>query len=77
MASEFFSKIPCVFVPGNHENYSDDDKILLNSTFQLYNLSINLATGFQFVDTYIIPFDPFNVAFKLENDSAPYDALSK
>jgi metallophosphoesterase superfamily enzyme len=33
MAQEFISKIPCVFIPGNHENYSEDDKILLNSTF--------------------------------------------
>lgn len=22
MAEEFISKIPCVFIPGNHENYS-------------------------------------------------------
>jgi metallophosphoesterase superfamily enzyme len=30
MAEEFISQIPVVFVPGNHENYTPDDQLLLN-----------------------------------------------
>lgn len=67
MAEEFVSKIPCVFVPGNHENLSDDDKLLLSSTFNLYGVNIDLATGFRFGSAYILLFDPYNfVYFKNE-----------
>ena len=30
MAEEFISQIPIVIVPGNHENYTPDDQLLLN-----------------------------------------------
>ena len=30
MAEEIISKIPVVIVPGNHENYTPDDQLLLN-----------------------------------------------
>lgn len=63
MAEEFLSKIPCVFVPGNHENLSDDDKLLESATFNLYGVDSNLATGFKFGSAYILLFDPYNFVY--------------
>lgn len=77
MASEVFKRIPTVFSPGNHEHYSNDDKILFNSTFQTYNVTKDLATGFRFLDTYIVPFDPFNTAYSKKDDPNEFEALRK
>ena len=69
------SQVPCAFVPGNHDDYSDDDKILLNSTFLLYNVTLNTATGFAFGDTYIILYDPYNVLEEFDEPVSSLDML--
>ena len=59
------NQIPCIFIPGNHDDYSDDDKILLNSTFLAYNITNNKAFGFPFGDTFILPYDPYYSLYEL------------
>ena len=63
-----FSRIPCVVIPGNHDNYFEDDKILLNSTLLEYNITNNKAFGFVYGDTYILPYDPYYTLYELERE---------
>lgn len=63
MAEEFMSIIPFVVVPGNHENLSEDDKLLERETFNLYGVENNLTSGLLFGPTYLLPFDPYNFVY--------------
>lgn len=73
MAQEFMSFIPIVLVPGNHENLSEDDKLLERETFNLYGVETNLTSGLLLGTAYLLPFDPYNfVYFKQE----PIDSLA-
>lgn len=63
-------------IAGNHENYSDDDKLLLNSTFLLYNASLSHVTGFPFGDCYFVLYDPYLVLYGT-GDEAALDLVKK
>ena len=63
---ELISRIPVVFIPGNHDNYEEDDKILLNSTFLAYNITNHKAFGFPFGDSYFIPYDPYLLLYDFD-----------
>lgn len=64
-----------MFVPGNHENLSEDDRLLLSKTFNLYGVNTDLATGFQFGSAYILVFDPYNFVYFKNETINSLDAL--
>ena len=76
MSQEFLTTVPFILIPGNHENLSNDDKLLYKTTFKVYGIDAKLTSGFQFADLYFTLFDPFNFVYFKEETINSLDALT-
>lgn len=69
MLSQISTVWPCIFMTGNHEYYTDNDFMLFNSSFELYNLTNENATALDLGSFTFVMADPYGILF--ENATKP------